>query len=554
MEKSGTHGNSINLLLRRVDWRFLLSDPFPKKSICFAGNELKAAVEEISLNVVDQASKDDDCELAVALNPDQETLKEAWSALKPGGALYVEWNPGLFANPNTIKQKLEASGFDRIALYLPRINPQTGLFHIWLPIENKKAIEFFIDQTLTNKSKNLSKSAATLLRSYLWRLRPNIFLTYPWLLNPPLKKYTLCSIACKTSTKPSNNKVTMESIEYSGSSELKGVEHNTIQAKLKSWGIDENSNKFSFLMLTEGTSIYKKAILFVFNKIRNEPSFVIKFSRIPESASQLSMEAETLHTIQEKFGDINGVPKLLFHDQRPDFSMAAETFIRGTSINKVLTKNNYRELALKSTELLVELGTKTKENAADDSWDRLVKPILSEFLSSFGSVLNPGLIQQTIDIINKFELTHVVCEHTDFSPWNILIDSNGNIGVLDWEGSLLQGLPVVDLVYFMTYLSADLEESPEPAVFLESYRKMLDQSTFTGKIFKDCLDYYTSSVGISVSSIPALRLLTWLDVLNWKYNELAIDEDLPPDRDSLKNILQICLWEEELRMNGVSED
>lgn len=37
-----------NQILRRVDWRFLLSDPHPAKSVCFAGERLAQAVAAIS--------------------------------------------------------------------------------------------------------------------------------------------------------------------------------------------------------------------------------------------------------------------------------------------------------------------------------------------------------------------------------------------------------------------------------------------------------------------------------------------------------------------------
>jgi len=85
--------------------------------------------------------------------------------------------------------------------------------------------------------------------------------------------------------------------------------------------------------------------------------------------------------------------------------------------------------------------------------------------------------------------------------WNVLIRPNGELGVIDWEGSYLQGSPVVDLVYFMAYRSVDFEEAFEPAISLESY---------------DAFSYY---------------------------------EEDPPTKESFRNVLQIDLWQEELKIS-----
>src|SRR5215831_2449121 len=87
------HEKIRNKLLRRVDWRFLLPNSRPTKSICFAKGLLAEAVELISESVVDASFPDPpgDCDLAVAVNPSPATLRAAWAALRPGGGSYTEW-------------------------------------------------------------------------------------------------------------------------------------------------------------------------------------------------------------------------------------------------------------------------------------------------------------------------------------------------------------------------------------------------------------------------------------------------------------------------------
>ena len=72
-----------NGLLRRVDWRFLLPNPSPAKTVCFATGALADAVALISDVVVTGGDGlTADCDLAVTVDPDETTLRAAWAALR----------------------------------------------------------------------------------------------------------------------------------------------------------------------------------------------------------------------------------------------------------------------------------------------------------------------------------------------------------------------------------------------------------------------------------------------------------------------------------------
>jgi len=539
---------SLNLHIRRADWRFLLFNPSPEKSMCFTEGELASAVKLISGSVIDSDSNVDDCDLAVAVNPDQATLQTACSALRPGGSCYIEWNVNPLFNPKSIRTKLETEGFDHIALYLPKPSPIKSHPVIWIPIEDTRALAFFMVESLKNRPKNIFKYLCILVRSYIWRINSKLFTTLPWLLDPSLKNYTVCSIARKKSTAYKSKALNKNALQSSGSSKLKHRDYNIIETLLNSTGLEESLNNVSISMLTGGRSIINKAILLVFTQIHNEPSFIIKMPRTAKSASQLASEAQTLRTLQEKYENLNGIPKLLFYDHSPGFSIVAETFISGTPIERILTKKNFKELAAKGTDFLLKLALKTKINASEDSWDKLVKPIHSNFISHLGPVLSPELIQVTNDIIKELELTQLVCEHTDFSPWNVLIRPDGEIGVLDWENSRVHGLPLLDLIYFLSYLSVNLDRAFEPDSFVKSYRAMLDETTFTGRVYKECMTKYCAEIEIPPSLISSLRLLTWLNVINWRYYELSQHDGNAPSIETIRDIIELSLWEIELEM------
>jgi hypothetical protein len=123
----------------------------------------------------------------------------------------------------------------------------------------------------------------------------------------------------------------------------------------------------------------------------------------------------------------------------------------------------------------------------------------------------------------------LVCEQRDCSPWNVLLDSAGELVILDWESAEPRGLPLLDLVYFLTYLMFFLDGAMESQRFTESYRAMLDPTTFTGRIVAECQLRYLTCVGLDSSVLRPLRLLTWLIHLRGHPRELFVR-----------------LWEEEL--------
>lgn len=546
---------SLNLLLRRADWRFFMSNPNPKKSICFAVGDLADAVNLISEHVINPESNynGNDCDLAVLANPDQENLEAAWSSLKTGGCCYIEWEVNPFFKPIAIRCNLEAAGFKQVTLYLPKPSPNHSITTTWIPIEDPRGIDFFIKDTLRNYTTFSLRRVGGILRSIAWFLFSDLFISYPWLLSLSLRNFMLCSIAYKSTSQdlihesPNNKQHPLDTT--SKISKLESCQIDSLEAELRSLGIIHNANTVSMLMSTSGLSIYNKAILYVFTGNDNQPSYVIKNARIAESSSFLENEAKVLRTIQDNYGGIDGIPNLLYIKHNSGFCTVGEGYIRGVPTFRMLKKQNYRELAIIATHFQVRLAEHTKIKAPEDWRDMIMKPILSYFNSSFESVLDPKLIQKSNDILTNLDLTHLICVHNDFSVWNTLINSDKKLGLIDWEGCTLQGLPAVDLINFLTNLGFYLHNAWEQRGMSECYRRVLNEKVYEGKIFNECLTYYSDRIGIPNSLIPSLRLFTWVNAMNWRHFKLNNFVDEPASPAVLRNIQYIGLWEEELLLS-----
>jgi len=151
-----------NRVLRRSDWRFLLSAPYPDVSVVYAGVELAAAVRAVSQRVVDGSREqppDAGCDLAVGERPDAATLRTMWSALRPGGACYTEWTTRLGPGPARIRQRLTAAGFADVVCYSPRPSPARESSQVWLPLGAASARRWHMSQSHGGLRHHLTRMA-----------------------------------------------------------------------------------------------------------------------------------------------------------------------------------------------------------------------------------------------------------------------------------------------------------------------------------------------------------------------------------------------------------
>lgn len=139
-----------------------------------------------------------------------------------------------------------------------------------------------------------------------------------------------------------------------------------------------------------------------------------------------------------------------------------------------------------------------------------------------------------------------VIEHRDFGPWNILVDSDDRVIVLDWESARIRGLPLLDLLYFVTYMAFFVDGAMVSHRFVDSYRRSLDPSTLTGAIRLELMERHREAWRISSRAARALRALCWIGHAESEYQRLSADAGGPPSVDALRSSVFAQLWREEV--------
>jgi aminoglycoside phosphotransferase (APT) family kinase protein len=138
-------------------------------------------------------------------------------------------------------------------------------------------------------------------------------------------------------------------------------------------------------------------------------------------------------------------------------------------------------------------------------------------------------------------------EQRDFGPWNVLVTPVGEIAVLDWESAQLDGLPVLDLLYYLAYASFQVDGARDRESRVASYRRLLDPSTRTGGVGGECLARYLDGTGLRSAALAPLRALVWLIHAQSDVRHAAADAGGPPPAELLGQSLFLALWTEEIR-------
>jgi len=474
-----------NKLLRRADWRFLLGNPWPKKSTCLSSGLLAQAVQAVSAQYISvDKVMPDECDLAVASNPDSSSLRNAWKALRSGGSFYSEWSSPLAGGTLRIRRRLEAAGFSNVVCYWPWPIPYFSPALFWLPLDAPQAVRYFMSSR-PRPTNPLARAAHNVLK-ILWKVGQRTRLLAP-----------ICVTARKVDL------IGRTASPSSPEGELYG-----------DWGDGKSgciTGRFDYLMWTGGKRSINKVVLYLFTAGEEIPSLVVKLPRTPETVPALTHEAHILQALHARNSEAAArAPAILFLHEVNGMVALGETTVFGRPLYKVVNQGNTLGLAIKVTEWLASLAVGEPCRPRADWWDQLVEPALRDFEQAFSPVLDVSVFPNCRAILNRLDDLPSAFEHRDCSPWNLLVTTSGELVVLDWESAEQNGLPALDLVYFLAYLIFFLDRAMKTGNFTESYRRASDPETFTGHLQATCQQRYIECTGLDPAALHPLRLLAWL--------------------------------------------
>jgi hypothetical protein len=504
-----------NYVARRADWRFLLPSRAPRTAVSFADASLAASVASVARIYKEALGKAD---LAVVSDPDADTLRRAFAALRPGGGCYGEWHNAVRGFPKRVRTELEAAGFVDVACYWPWPPPNRDSPRLWLPLESETALQHFLSTrpTAFTRARRMRQRAL----ASLWRAGSRLRVLRP---------------VCVVARKPGWT---------DGPAGLLA----TVRDRWGTFGSGAEPRSLSCLMLAGGAKTVNKLVALIFADEQRQPALAVKIARVPESRAALAREAENLEALRADSPDgLPGVPSVLFLEQG-DLTMLGETFLGGRPLTTVLKGNRYPQVAAQVAEWLIALASHREPVARDRWWPRLVEQPVAEFERAFASVFHERELRTLRELLGSLGDLPLVPEQRDCAPWNLLLADSGDLVVHDWESAELQGLPFMDLTYFLTHAAFVLDRAWKSRSFGESYRASRDEATLTGKVRAECERRYLEQLGIDCGVTRALTALTW--VVHSQSEYARISSDLEPHPAALGSSVFLALLREHLEGSG----
>jgi aminoglycoside phosphotransferase (APT) family kinase protein len=309
-----------------------------------------------------------------------------------------------------------------------------------------------------------------------------------------------------------------------------------------SWGLGPAPCQVRCIMLADGMDKRNKVTVLAFADSSRRPSVVVKLARTPLSEPGIAHEASVLDAIKDSpIAKVATIPTPLFCGQLGGAIAVAETALDGRDLWTILTRSSFRSLAYQLADTLAAL---VPQETAGEHWDRSIAPIVTEFQRRFGQVLDQDDLARHVQKLRSLPPLPTVIEHRDCSPWNLMVTSEGSLAFLDWESAAPDGMPVLDLAYFLVNGAFLVEGVLGSGRERASYARMLGGSP-TGAVMADALARYRESAGLPEGVIGPLRGLAWMMHACVEHERLRLDHPELGPRGWASRSLYLALWSEE---------
>ena len=476
-----------NSLLRGVDWRFLL-DRAEAPRVAFPG----AASESVQLISSDSAAEPGAAERAVIGSPSRAALRAAAAALGPGGDIVCVWRTPRPAGPRRARRRLEAAGFDAVRVFWPGPLPNRAP-QFWLPLDSPAAVHHLLAERPAR-----TRAQGFLRKAWRWFARAGMLM--------PL---------CVVARAPGGG----------------------------------DPDQAALLLLTGGRRSINKVVGLEFSA-DGGPTRALKFARVPEAVPGLECEAAVLGRLTDTRPELRGFPRLGGKLRRAGMFGVAESPLAGDPLLETLTESSFDGLAKEVTAFLIELAG-DEGRVPETAWrEQLVDEPLAGFERRFGPVIGAATVERARARLGGLGDLPVVCEHRDCSPWNTILGPDGRPALFDWESAEPEGLPGLDLVYFLANSAFILDGALERGATRESYAGLLDPATDHGRVAAECFARYGAAIGVDTDVLERLRLLCWVIHSRSDYRHLELEAGGAPGLEDLRRAPFLGLIEEELDRGG----
>lgn len=515
---------------RRLDWRYLLPDPRlhevayvgrPEGTLLEALEQFSKAVTVVRRETASGEGVPGEFDVVVLRSRERSEVELASSVLQAGGYLYWEV-AGVRRGPSrrSCVAWLKQLGYDQIELNWNRPSFENCLEII--PLGEPSAATFVLSRRYGGVRRRMVQLVGRVLAK-LGMLK--------WLM--PCQ-----SIVARKRAPAEQSMNAMETV----------VRRNWERLEL---GEDGPPNGLTSIVATPAYRASRHAVFMIFTKGSPEPRLVAKTPRLTDETSSLDREVANLRALHAiRPGGFDSAPRVLAYEAQWGSQLLLETAVVGYTMRPAVVRRRPKECGEAGIRWLVEVHQASAQRRHDPrgAIERLVNGPLNYFERVF-PVTNEEkeLIAETRRLVKPLESIEIplVFEHGDFSAPNILMGEDGEIGVVDWELAEPQGLPAVDLFFFISYLAFARSRAEKVEEYLDAFR-----GAFFGPEAwaPQYVARYQERLRLPAASLKPLFIACWSRyVSNFlaRLNELGAGPRAKPEEETaewLRNNRYFSLW------------
>ena len=246
-------------------------------------------------------------------------------------------------------------------------------------------------------------------------------------------------------------------------------------------------------------------VFHLFEQGARMPSWVLKFSRRPGYDDPFVRDERGLSVAQEVAIATRHAPTLLGRFQADGLDASLETAAPGTKLRHALLApgSEAGKLALIDAVAgwLVDLATASAAapDALADERRRLAEDVIPAWRGR-------GV---TEDLIHDLPPVAAILQHNDLGSWNLVVEG-ANFTAVDWEAARRLGLPLWDLLYFLTDALATLDRVPSPDEQDEHTRLLLRGESKRSPLLFDWVRRMVAGLDIPRGAVGPIATLGWL--------------------------------------------
>ncbi len=317
--------------------------------------------------------------------------------------------------------------------------------------------------------------------------------------------------------------------------------------ELEHWG---DPTRLSCVLATPRFRASSHVIFFVLQPGSTEPILVAKVPRLPGDHARLDREAGNLRiAFQARPGGFVSIPRVLAYEEYHRHKLLIETALGGRPMKPALVRSHTKACVEAALAWLLDFHLATAHaHHATANW---FKALVEQPLRNLQRMLPPmaeelGMLEDVLahaQTLRAHELP-LVLSHEDLSHPNILVSAEWQAQVVDWELAEPEGLPGLDLFFFLTYIAFARRGAHKNSEYVAAF-----QEAFFGPQAwaHNYVDRYAATLRLSHATLAPLFLLCWTRYLIGLVMRLHDQREAPAhlDHDTLKwlrNNRYYALW------------